>query len=326
MLDFSHFISELHQNVSPGFIETLIQTQREELFTGLMRLSHSSDENLVFTFLEGTQQKLYHCSNTTIEMIPKQTWQDALNHQSTSVGFLRLPTEAMRFVRIVYEAPIRQVEESTFSREELADAAGTWTVDQNPAIVHVQGGNVNAYYLFAGHAIPVIEELSFITGKALFSISDTSFPQTLPKNDYQATRYTSTSEHDLWREHELRLAFHPFLRMLMNRFNELAGRVLTERLCEHLSTWVNEGGWDITVTSNGAVNRHYFDSFESAISFYFDLLHHFHSEASPAIGSRMADGLSREILVKLDPYRRELLTKHIYGQYGMGNVTCVGWR
>ena len=255
MLDFSHFIPELHQNVSPGFIETLIQTQREELFTGLMRLSHSSDENLVFTFLEGTQQKLYHCSNTTIEMIPKQTWQDALNHQSTSVGFLRLPTEAMRFVRIVYEAPIRQVEESTFSREELADAAGTWTVDQNPAIVHVQGGNVNAYYLFAGHAIPVIEELSFITGKALFSISDTSFPQTLPKNDYQATRYTSTSEHDLWREHELRLAFHPFLRMLMNRFNELAGRVLTERLCEHLSTWANEGGWDITVTSNGAVNR-----------------------------------------------------------------------
>jgi hypothetical protein len=326
MLDFSHFIPELHQNVSPGYIETLIQTQREELFTGLMRLSHPADENLVFTFLEGTQQKLYRRSGTNVEMIPKQTWQDALNHQSTSVGLLPLPMEAMRFVRIAYEAPIYQVETSTYSREGLADAAGKWVVDQNPGIVHVQGGSVNAYYLIAGYAIPVIEELAFTSGKAFFSISDAAFPQTLPKEDYQTTRYISTSEHEFWREHELRLAFSPFMRMLLNRFNELAGRVLTERLCEHLSTWVNEGGWDITVTSNGAVNRHYFDSLESAIGFYFELLHHFHTEASPAIGSRMADSLSREILAKLDPNRRELLTKHIYEQYGMGNVTGVGWR
>jgi hypothetical protein len=326
MPDFSHFIPQFHQNVSPGFIETLIQTQREELFTGVMRLRHSSDELLVFTFLEGTQQKLYRCLDTTIEVIHKQTWQDALNHQSTSVGFLRLPMEAIRFVRIMYEAPIHQVEAATFSREKLADAVRNWAADGNPAIVHVQGRNLNAYYLFAGHSIPVIEEVSFVTGKALFSISDASFPQTFPKDDYQTTRYISTGEHDVWREHELRLAFNPFLRMLLNRFSELAGRVLTERLCEHLSTWVHEGGWDITVNSNGIINRHYFDSFESAIGFYFDLLHHFHSEASPAIGSRMADGLSREILVKLDPYRRELITQHIYRQYGMGNLTGVGWR
>lgn len=318
MPDFSVFIPATYQNISSGHVETLLQVRQEELFTGLMRLSRSSGENLVLTFLGGVQQKLYRCFENATEAIPKQTRLDVSNHSDSSVGFLRLPVEALRFTKVVYEAPILRVDATIFSPEELRDAAGYWSMDGEPGIVHVRSEKINRFYLIAGHSSPIIEELSFGDGDARFSIGDTSFPQALPAEKYHVVRYISRREHEVWREYELRLAFNPLIHMLLNRFGELAGRMLTERLCEQLSVWAREGGWNITITGNGAVNRQYFDSLESAIGVYAELLRRFRQEASRAIGSRMVENISRETLMKLDPYRRELLT-----QYGVGGLAGV---
>ncbi|HSL46774.1 MAG TPA: hypothetical protein VK897_25280 [Anaerolineales bacterium] len=326
MPDFSAFVPETHQNISSGYVETLIQARREELFTGLMRLRYPGGEHLVFTFLEGIQQKLYRCSDNTMEVLPRHTWFYALDHPDASVGFLSLPVEAMRFTRVAYEAPVIHMEQSTYSREELMECAGRWSVEAEPGIVHLQCDPWDRYYLIAGHTTPIIEELSMANGRPNFSISDATFPQSLPNGRYQVARYISNCEHEVWREYELRLAFGPLMRMLLNRFSELAGRVLTERLCVQLSLWTREEGWNISITSNGAVNRHYFDSLESAIGVYLDLLRRFREEASPAIGSRMVDTISREILNKLDPYRRELLTQYLYSQFGVGSISGVVWR
>lgn len=301
----------------------LLQTRREELFTGLMRLSHLSGESLIFTFLQGMQQKLYRCLENRTEVIPRHTWFDAFNHSKASVGFLRLPVEALRFTRVAYEAPVIRMETSAFTPEGLKDVAGKWAVGPDPGIVYVQSAKVNCFYLIAGNSSPLIEELSFVEGEARFSIGDASFAQTLPKDNYHVVRYVSNREHEVWREYELRLAFNPLMRILVNRFSELAGRALTERLCEQLSLWAREEGWNITITSNGAVNRHYFDSLEGAIGVYSDLFRRFRQEASPAIGSRMVDGISREILMKLEPHSRELLTQYIYSQYGVGGLAGV---
>lgn len=323
MPDFAALVPETYHNISPGYVETLFQARREELFTGLMRLHRSTGENLVFTFLDGTQQKLYRCLENTTEVIPRYGWFDALEHSNVSIGFLRMPVEAMRFTRVVYEAPILRLERSLFAPDGLRDAAGRWAAEDDPGIVHVRGEKTDRFYLIAGHSGPIIEGLSFAEGEAHFSIGDATFPVSLPKGNYHVVRYVSNREHEVWREHELRLAFNPLMHMLLNRFAELAGRVLTERLCQQLSVWAREGGLNITVTSNGAVNRHYFDSLESAIGVYSDLFRRFRQEASPALGSRMVDVISREILMKVDPYGRDLLTQYIYSQYGVGGIAGV---
>lgn len=320
MPNFSAFIPETHQDISPGYAEMLIQARREELFTGLMRLSYPSGANLMFTFLDGVQQKLYRCIEQTVDVVPRQMWFGELDHLSISAGFLRLPVDGMRLARVVCEAPVVRVEELTLPPEGLIDAARKWSVEQDPSIVHVQSDVVNKYYLIAGHSTPVVEELAFVTDGARFSIADSTFSQTLPMANYLVTRYISDSEHEVWREYELRLAFGPLIRMLLNRFGELAGHALTERLCERLSIWVRESGWNIIVTGNGIVNRQYFDTLESALGFYVDFIRHFQSEASPALGPRMMDGIVRDVLIKLDPYRRELLTRHIYSLTGVSGI------
>ena len=326
MPDFSHIIPESHENVSARVLEMLIQTRRETSFTGWMRLHHFPGENLVFSFLEGKQQKLYSCRDGAVEILPRQVWQDTLDAESDFVGFLPLPMEGMRFMRVAQEVPAHQVERSTLSIEQLTSVIEKWGAEHEPGIVHVRGDNINRYYLMAGNSTPMIEELSLLDGEARFSLNDASFPKTLPDLEYQVVRYVSLHDHDVWREYEIRLAFNPFMHMLLNRFSELAGRALTERLCEQISAWARGGGWNITLNSNGIANRQYFDSLESAIEFYIELMRRFNAEASPALGSRMMDGISHEVLMKLDSYRRELLTKSIFTWIGAGSGTGGVWR
>ena len=317
---FSAFIPETHHNVSSGYIDMLIQTQREELFTGLMQLAYPADENLAFTFVDGVEQKLYRYRGDTTEIIPRPAWQQTLGPSAISVGFLRLSLDAVRFVQVAHEAPVIRIEQTKSTSQELLEHAGRWTLDQDPSVVHVQLDRGDRWYLFADRSGSVLEEVSFTDGKLQFSISNPSFAYTLPQGDHQVIRYISDREHDAWREYELRLTISPFVRMLMTRFSELAGRVLTERLCEQLSTWARGGGWNITLSSNGVINLQYFDSLDVAVNAYSDILRRFQYEAATAVGSRIVEGISRDILYKLDQYRRELLLRYIFSQNGIGGV------
>jgi hypothetical protein len=229
----------------------------------------------------------------------------------------------MRLARVAYEASVVQVEKLNLTPEALIDNSRKWAAGSEPSVIHVQSDAINKFCLVAGHSAPVIEELSFGASGVRFSLTDASFSQTLPKADYLVTRYRSSADDEAWCQYELRLAFAPLFRMLLSRFSELAGRALTGRLCERLSIWAAENGWNVAITSNGIVNRQYFEALETAVKFYVDLINSFQAEASPALGARMIDGIIHDVLIKLDPYRRDLLTRYIFSQAGVGHVAGV---
>ncbi len=330
MPDFLSTIVENHQKVSPGFVETLIRIQREELFTGLMRLRYPSDEQLVLVFLNGNQHKLYHLQESASDIIPRQSWSSYLNRADASVGSLALSGEALRLLRVAYESPIRQKVDGNLSSSDLQHELNIWSQDSNPSVIHVRADDTNRLYLIPGNLMPFLEELRFVAGKALFGMADVSFPSSLPGSKpeftFHVTRYVSDPDHELWQEYRLRHAFTPLMRLLFIRFNELAGRVLTERLCEQLSAWTRDGGLGMTVTGNGISNQHYFETLRHAADAYLGLTRRFHYEASPAVGSRMADGISREMLLKLDPYSRAILKRYIFDKIGQENTVIRTWR
>ena len=190
MPDFSYVIPELHQNVSPRVLETSIRTRRKASFTGLMRLDGA------------------------VEILPGPAWQEALDRAIDFVGFLPLSIERMRFMRVVQEVPVPQVERSTLSAEQLTNVIENWVVQHEPGIVHVRGENVNRYDLIAGASIPIMEELSILDGEARFSLNDVSFPKTLPSLNYQVIRYVGVQDHGIWREYEIHRAFTPLFNLL----------------------------------------------------------------------------------------------------------------
>lgn len=317
MMDFSSTIPDIHSGVSSSFVEGVIQTQRDAKFTGLLRLHYPSGENLVFAFLEGAQKKLYSSLEQSIQIIPHQFWSSYIARSEASVGLLRLSIEGLRLMRLVHEAPISQIHRMQLSAQDLVNSTEKWVKEPSPSIVHIRGESLDKFYVISGYANPILEELTFSGDQARFFISDNSFPNLLPPAEYQIARYVSNNNYEIWQEYELRFAFHPLMRLLLGRFSELAGRILTERLCEQLTAWIKDCGWNINITINGVSHHHYFESLHDAKHAYLKIVQKFNEFASPAIGEHITSGVVHNLLPRLDPYHRTLLLWHIYDQEGV---------
>lgn len=322
MPDFSSTIPSTYTKISSGSVDVLIQEQREKLFTGLMYLQGGSEENLVLSFLEGVPQKLYHALGQNSETLPQLSLSSYLDHADASVGLLNLSPEALRLMRVAYEAPVIKMEKTILSVKDMLNSAEKWVIDTFPSIVQIQAGSVNRLYLITGYSTPVLEELSFEGNQAYFSINGVSFPSSLPSQEYQVTRSISNHQYEVWQEYELRFAFNSLMYMLITRFSELAGRVLTERLCMQLSTWISDKGWKVGVTTNGLANHHYFESLTEEKDVYLEILRSFHGLASEAIGLRLINTFANQSLLKLNPHHQTLLQRHIYDVYDFENAAA----
>lgn len=314
MPDFTTALPETHFRVPQRFVKSLIETHRQEQFTGLMRLRYPSGMDLVSTFVDGAQQELYGCLNHKMEVIPRQSWSYSMDRPDASISCLKLPVEAMRLARVAHEASFQLMEQWSCAPGELAENVERLTGGALPAVLHIHNEAFHRVYLIAGATAPIIEQLVIAGTEASFSLADARFPASLPEQEYHVLEFLSDPEHDVWQDYRLRYAFNPFLRMVLNRFSQLAGLVLTERLCEQLTFWLQEGGWQIGITINGVSNRHYFKSFAEAKRLYLDLIRRFNHESGLAIGTRMAEGIWRETLLKMDPQNRELLKRHLLDQ------------
>ena len=76
----------------------------------------------------------------------------------------------------------------------------------------------------------------------------------------------------------------------------------------------------MSVTSNGVVNRQYFDSLDDAVNAYVGILRQFRDEAGLAVGSRLVENMLRETLMKLPPNFRDVANQYLYGQFIPGSA------
>lgn len=326
MQDFLRHIPVTNTNVSRSIVETLIKTRQEELFTGVIYIQCSSGDAWLFPFLGGIQQRLYHLREQSIQVDNSQSWKDMIDLPNSSVSILKVKEDALRSLRVACEAPILKREQFSIPRDDLSDQVRKWSEEPVPTILYVSGESVEKLYLIAGNSAPVIEELSWMGEEVRFFFCDASFPVQFPPAEYRVTRYASDGKHVIWQEYELRYAFSPLMRIMINRFSELAGRILAERLCEQISRYARDGRMNITVSVNGVANHHYFNSIEDAAHMYLKILRKFREESGTAIGVRMADGLARETLFKQDKRRRELLQRYIFDQYVLDYGQGMVWR
>jgi hypothetical protein len=317
MPDFTSNLPDTHFRVPQRTLRALLENCRQEQFTGLIRLRYPSGMDLVSTFLDGVQTGLYGCHTQNMEVIPRQSWAYSMDRPDASIAILRLSVEALRLIRTAHEVPVVHLEQFHDTYEELSDRVAGWARGQTPILLSAQTDSSYRIYLIPGNGLPIIEELVIEGGQARFSITDVTFPSVLCGADYRIFWHESDCNHDLWQDHEMRYAFALLTRMVLNRFSQLAGRVLAERVCERLTAWLREGSWDIGITINGLSNRHYFESFQQARALYLEIMRRFNDESRLAIGLRMAEGLWWDTLVKMDVYQRGFLKRHLYDLGGL---------
>ena len=320
MPDLTSTLPDTHFRVPQRTLRALLESYRQEQCTGLMRLRYPSGMDLVSTFLDGTQTGLYGCLNQRMEAIPRQSWTYAMDRPDASIAFLKLSVEAMRLARIAHEAPVLSLEQSQCTTQSLAHRVQDWAAGMSPVVLMIHSEQGERVYLIGGASTSIIEELAIESGESRFSVTDSAFSGALADEEYQVMGFVSDGDHELWQEYRLRYAFHPLVRMVINRFSQLAGRALIERLCEQLSVWLQDQGWNMNTTINGLSNRHYFESIQQATSAYLAIIRRFNDESSQAIGLRMAEGLWWEALLRMDPHLCNLLKKYFYNQDGLDHA------
>ena len=323
MPDFTTALPDTYFRVPQRTVWSLLDTCRQDQFTGLLRLRYPSGVDLVSTFLDGAQNGLYGCHNQKMEVIPRQSWAYSMDRPDASIACLNLSVEALRLVRITHEAPVSEMEQAHCTAHDLSARVQAWFTGTSPIILLHRMQQVEKVYLIAGCSTPIIEELAIEGGQARFSIVDATFTGTRANEESEVRWFISDGDHDLWQELRLRYAFSPLTRMVINRFSQLAGRVLTERVCGQLTGWLREAGWQIGLTINGVANRHYFESLQQARTIYLEIVRRFNHEASLAIGLRMAEGLWWDTLLKMDTHRRDLLKKYFYDQNGLDHAMAA---
>src|SRR5512138_72493 len=156
MRDLFLNVPDAYTKVSPGFVETLIQSRRAELFTGLMRMHYATGELLVFSFLDGNQQKLYRCLERGMEAIPRTSWQSAMDLKDASVSFMPLTIESIRLMQVAHDAPVNRRDTQTLSAQQLAQQVPEWAGSTQPSILHLHSNGFDRVYLILGRSNPVI--------------------------------------------------------------------------------------------------------------------------------------------------------------------------
>ena len=319
MKDLFLSLPVVHQHISTGFVNALIQRHRQELFTGVMITNYPSGEIFASIFCEGDHLELCQCLEESNLNIPRQNWQTELGRPDANASLLPLSVEGLRVVQLFLETVPESAERFSFSSFELPGQLKRWSSMKEGSLVLLGSNQFTSIVAASGFDDSTLECVDVINGAAHYVSRNLSSRVFFPGGEYKVTRYLCSNKQDTWRENELRLAFNIFVQNLIARFQELAGRILTERLCNQLSIWSSGRGWNISIGSHNVSNRQFFMSLGQAVRAYHGIIKRFQEESQLAIGPRLAENLLLEVLGKMKTHQRELLAEHLYGQEGFGN-------
>ena len=317
MQDLFSSLPILHQHVSAGYVNALIQTNRQELFTGVMVAKYPAGEMFGSVFWEGDHLGLFQCLEEMNLNIPRQNWHVELERADADVSLLALTVDELRVFQMFLESVTDGAEQSVLSSVELSTQLKDWSSLKKCCLVWIRSSQFASIISIEGFGDSALECVDIVNGSAHFSRRNMNNREAFADGEYQVVHYACPSKQDVWHEHGLRLAFNLLTQALIARFQELAGRILAERLCDQLSNWCAGGRWKISIAGSGVTNRHFFVSLEQAVRAYHGIIRRFQEESSLAIGTRLAENLLREVLAKMETHPRELLVEHLFGGSGL---------
>lgn len=320
MKDLFSSLPVVRQHVSTGFVHALIQRHRQELFTGVMVTKYPSGEMFTSVFCEGDHLGLFQCLEETNLNIPRKNWLVELDRADANASLLPLPVEGLRVFQLFLESVPDSAERSSFSSFELPGQLKRWSSLREGSLVWISSNQFASIISIAGFGNSTLECVDILDGSAHFFRRNLNSRISFPDGEYKVVRYICSYKQDVWRENGLRLAFNPLIQALIARFQELAGRILAERLCNQLSGWCAGRGWNISIGSNIVTNRQFFVSLEQAVRVYHGIIRRFQEESTLAIGPRLAENLLLEGLAKVETHQRKLLVEHLYSQDALGDT------
>src|SRR5262245_54303485 len=147
----------VHQHVSTGFVNALIQRHRQELFTGVMVTEYPTGEMFASVFCEGDHLGLCQCLDESNREIPRQNWLIELGRPDANASLLPLPVEGLRVIQLFLESVPQSAERFSFSAFELPGQLKRWSALAECSLVWMSSDRFASIIATAGYGDSTLE-------------------------------------------------------------------------------------------------------------------------------------------------------------------------
>lgn len=318
MIDLFSVIPLRMQGVSGSYLQTQIQIQQKDLFTGMFHLSDDSASN-VLLFLHGKLVGIYRQINGSWETLSPALLDNVIAAARGDLRLLSLPEDGLRLYRLLLESDFTEA----FSPKEISANAlppyfSILPRDGRSTLALVSRDDAIALILLSTDASLTPEGI-LITASNVH-IGSGVMPQIIAWGDricrVGVCRYNPWSE--AWKEFSLRITFSSLVNKILARYEELAGRFLVSDLDEQVNLECNAQGWAISFYGSSISNRHFFDTAENAAHAYSSLLQMIESQIDIVVGAKMANQILQDALMQLPVDARQMLREQVIAQTVLG--------
>ena len=285
----------------------VLQANQADLQTALMQICPADDggQGFVLILVHGQIVNLYQINGLLAQRLPVA---DLYNHLPGSSSIFKARTLSLtphttRLVKILLEQPNNHIPDKVESAK-LEQVIAMEGKRPETGLFHVTWPGADGLVLLPGGGKPSQHTLFIASDQVLHSAGGMTALFGWKEPECQVQYYSSNLPSQAWNEYFLYHAFAGQVAHLLQRFEELTGRMLVNSIVREMNFMSSANGWNIVVSARNITDQAVFLSPEQAGQVYQRLFEIINTQAAQVLGQDLMDMLMRESLVRLSaPYR-----------------------
>jgi hypothetical protein len=255
------------KNVSAGYTRAFLQQCYQDSLSGLLSLD-SPNGSVIFLHVRGSVLSIFRRNKDAWDKVERGGWDDALTEAGGDLRTVEMPVDAVRLMRLFYLSPVDNHRSITVNASELPSIIEEVQKQNFGSLYYMAGDDNEAFVSVAGGGVPHVE-MVFVTPLESRFESGVSLPEDLALGkQFKLFAVRCDYSIDVWQEYFLRAAFQQLMGGVLKRYKDIAGKSLTERLCQQVSAKAQGRFSGLTLLENGMIHRQIFESLKGAAEAY----------------------------------------------------------
>jgi hypothetical protein len=297
--------------IPAGQLSAAILACQKDLQTGLVDVHFPRKPRHHLLFARGELVSVYR-GDDVIERVDPDVWSASQNgsRRSASLRALALTPQAVRIVKILIEqtGDTRYV---TPIGQELETQLESWAMHPVPALAHIRWPNAEALALFPGAGISPRYTLFVAAGQMLHSAGSMMAFYGWKESYNSSVLFSSEPRTTAWTEYLLHYSFTRLVTQILERFEELTGRILLNNIIRDINFTSTAHGWGVLIHQASITDQTIFSSPQTAADVYSRLIEVIFGRIESVLGVDLLDILVREAVLRLPRPCRVVLKEYL---------------
>ena len=297
--------------IPAGQLSAAIFAYQRDLQTGLVDVDFAGKLRHHLLFARGELVNVYR-GEDEMERVDPGTWYGSLNGSSPSASLraLALTPQAVRIVKILLEQT-RDTRHIAAAGQRLETQLEAWVNHPVHALAHIRWPNAEALALLPGEGVYPRYTLFIAADQTLHSAGTMAAFYRWQEPYESAVLFSSEPRTIAWTEYLLHYSFTWLIIHLLERFEELTGRMLLNNIIRDINFTSAAHGWGVLIHQSSITDQTIFSSPKAAAEVYSRLVEVIFGHIESVLGVDLLDLLVRETVLRLPKSCRAVLDEYL---------------